>query len=77
MPDASKLRLEKIQEYLVESLQQEDALQGNLGVISSDLILKGLRLKGAIEEAMADSSNPLGRFNRLMPVVEGYLKVTR
>lgn len=76
-PDVSKMRLKKIREYLVESLEQADALQANLGATSSDLMLMGFRLKEAIEEAMGDSSNPLGRFERLMPAIEGYLKVTR
>ena len=77
VPDVSKLRLEKIHEYLVELLQQADALQANLGATSSDLMLMGFRLKEAIEQAMADSSAPLGRFEQLMPAIEGYLKVTR
>ncbi|NQU21149.1 MAG: hypothetical protein HQ567_07685 [Candidatus Nealsonbacteria bacterium] len=76
-PDVSKLRLEKIREYLVESLEQGDALQANLGATSSDLMLMGFRLKEAIEKAMADSSAPLARFEQLMPAIEGYLKVTR
>ncbi len=76
-PDLSKLRLEKIREYLVDSLQQTDTLQANLGATSSDLMLMGYRLKEAIEIAFADASNPIGRFEQLMPAVEGYLKVTR
>lgn len=75
--DVSKLRLAKIREYLIESLQQADALQANLGATSSDLMLMGFRLKEAIEEALAKSTDSLGRFERLMPAIEGYLKVTR
>jgi hypothetical protein len=76
-PDVSKMRLEKINEYLLESLQKVDALQANLGATSSDLMLMGFRLKQAIEQAMGDSMAPLGRFEELMPAIEGYLKVTR
>ena len=62
---------------LVESLQHADTLQANLGATSSDLMLMGYRLKEAIEKALADASNPIRRFDQLMPAIEGYLKVTR
>lgn len=76
-PDVSKLRLEKIHAYLVESLEQADTLQANLGATTSDLMLMGFRLKEAIEKAMADAATPLAQFEQLMPAIEGYLKVTR
>ena len=75
--DVSRLRLERIREYLVESLEQPNALRANVGAISSDLMLMGVRLKEAIDEGLADGSNPLGRFEQLMPAIEGYLKVIR
>jgi hypothetical protein len=76
-PDTVELRLARIREYLTESLQQPDALRANLGAASSDLMLLGFRLKEAIEEGLGDPTNALGRIERLMPAIEGYLKVTR
>lgn len=76
-PGIASKRLARIHEYLVDALEQVDALQANLGAASSDLMLLGFRMKDAIETALRDASNPLGQFNELMPAIESYLKVVR
>jgi hypothetical protein len=75
--EVAALRLARIQEYLVESLQQLDALEANLGAAAADLMSLGCQLKVAIEESLAETPHALERFQRLQPAISEYLKVAR
>ncbi len=75
--DLPQRRLEKIHEYLLESLDRPDSFRANLGAVSGDLLWMALKLKGAIEVALSDAASPLGNFERLAPAIDEYLKVVR
>ena len=75
--EISELRLAKIRQYQNDSLQQPDALQANLGAVSSDLMLLAYRLHETINRSLAGSSNRLERFAKLSRAIETYLKITR
>jgi len=69
------MRLAKVQEHLRESLGKADALEANLGAVSSDLMLMACRLKEAIEDALGKKS--LDHFDKLVPAIDAYLRVAR
>jgi hypothetical protein len=69
------MRLEKIEDQLRESLRKANALEANLGAVSTDLMLMACRLKEAIEERLG--KNPLEDFEKLMPAIDAYLRVAR
>ncbi len=69
-------RVRRIMDLLREALAREGALEANLGAVNSDLMLMGYRLKRAIDEAMGTAA-ALDQFQRLMPAVESYLRLTR
>ena len=69
------MRLEKIQEYLRHSLGKVDPLEANLGAVSADLMQMALRLKEAIEADLG--ARQLDHFEKLMPAIDAYLRVTR
>ena len=75
--EVASLRLARIQQYLLASLEQVDPLEANLGAAASDLMSLGFKLKQAIEESLADTPNSLERFQRLRPAIDDYLKLSR
>lgn len=74
---ASEVRLHRIDELQMQSLQQEDPLQANLGAANGALLRFGYRMEQAIEDVLQQSANPLERFERLAPAIDMYLKVMR
>ena len=75
--DVAQLRLQRLNQHLVEVLQQPDAMRANLGATANDLLTLGYRLKEAIDRRLSDPSDPLAQFENLTPAIEAYLKVTR
>ena len=75
--DGADRRLQRIMDYLREALARESALEANLGAVNSDLLIMGYRLKQAIDEAMAATPAALEQFQRLMPAIDSYLRLTK
>jgi len=71
------LRMQKIQEYLVQSLSNADPLRANLGAGASSLMRMGLRLEQAIDTSLAKSTDVLQQAKGLSAAMETYLKITR
>ena len=75
--DGADPRLQRIMDYLREALARDSALEANLGAVNSDLLMMGYRLKQAIDEAMAATPAALEQFQRLMPAIDSYLRLTK
>jgi hypothetical protein len=70
-------RLERVRDYLHESLAKADALAANLGAATSDLMLYSYRLHEAIAAEMAEAPLSLEQLEHLRPAVDAYLRITR
>ena len=68
-------RLKKVDDHLRESLDKADSLDANLGVVSADLMRMACHFTVAIEEWLG--KNSLDHFEKLVPAIDTYLRVTR
>jgi len=75
--DLVRLRQEKLQAFLRESLADSDGLQANLGAAASGLMRMAARLERAIDEALGDHDTTLADFRKLLAPMDIYLKLTR
>ena len=75
--DTRRLRLKRVRQYLAESLAKPDALQANLGAAVGDLMEIAYRLKEAIDAVLQKEGGSLEQFDRLMPAIDKYLRLTR
>ena len=73
----AKRRLEKIRQYLVESLDQEDAWRGCVGPIVCDLLEMCQKLKACIDEELMQAGSFLGALASLEPAFNTYLRIVR
>jgi hypothetical protein len=70
-------REQRILEFREQSLNNDDALAANLGVVNSDLMLFVNHMQGPIEEALAICQDSLAGLEQTRPVLEQFLKVTK
>jgi hypothetical protein len=75
--DLIDLRMQRIQEYLVQSLSNANPLRANLGGEAGNLMRMGLRLEQAIDKSLARSTDVLQQAKGLSAAMEIYLKITR
>jgi hypothetical protein len=73
----AKRRLERIQQYLVESLEQEDAWRGCVGPVVSDLLEMCMNLKVGIDKEMKQAGSFVGVLANLEPALNSYLRIVR
>jgi|GEM_PF-6202465 len=73
----AKRRLERIRQYLVESLEQEDAWRGCVGPVVSDLLEMCLNLKVGIDKEMKQAGSLVGVLGNLEPALNTYLRIVR
>ena len=73
----AKRRLERIQQYLIESLDQEDAWRGCVGPIVCDLLEMCQTLKSCIDEELKQANSFVGAIASLEPAFNAYLKMVR
>ena len=73
----AKRRLEKIRQYLVESLDQEDAWRGCVGPIVCDLLEMCQKLKACLDEELGQAGSFLGALASLEPAFNTYLRIVR
>jgi hypothetical protein len=70
-------RYQRIVDYLNTALAIEDPLAANVAATNSDLMLMAYRLKQAIATAMEMTPAALEEFEKLMPAVDSFLRITR
>ncbi len=75
--DIATLQQQNVEKLLRRSLKLVDPLQGAIGVQSSQLVMLGNQLHAALDEALANSEDPLDKFNKLLPSIETFLKLSR
>lgn len=73
----AKRRLERIRQYLVESLEQEDAWRGCVGPVVSDLLEMCMNLKVGIDKEMKQAGSLVGGLANLEPALNTYLRIVR
>lgn len=71
------LRSQRIADYLNASLTTSDALQANLGVVSTDLLVIAFHLKQVIEEALQEGPGALEEHEHLGPAIDQYLRIAK
>lgn len=76
-PNVEDLRRKRIQDHRAKSLEEEDALQANLGAAASDLMMLGVHLHEAIDESLHKAADPLKEMKNLERPLDAYLKITR
>ena len=84
LPDASQKnaailnqKLDRIHEYLQQSLQETDLRRMILGIASSDTVDLTVRLKQVIDEVLASEVDWVTELDTIAPVIELYLKASR
>ncbi len=73
----AKRRLERIRQYLVESLEQEDAWRGCVGPVVCDLLEMCLELKVGIDKELKQAGSFVGALANLEPALNSYLRIVR
>ena len=73
----AKRRLERIRQYLVESLEQEDAWRACVGPVVSDLLEMCLNLKVGIDKEMKQAGSFVSVLANLEPALNTYLRIIR
>lgn len=73
----AKRRLERIQQFLIASLEQEDAWRGCVGPIVCDLLQMCQRLKSSIDEELQQAGSFVDVLAGLEPAFHTYLKMVR
>ena len=71
------LRMEKILEYLGNSLAVPNAMQASLGAVNADLLVLSYRLTRAIDEQLEPGPAGLAAFGDVMPAIEVLLKLSK
>jgi hypothetical protein len=75
--DPHDRRYQRIIDYHNTALAIEDPLAANVGAVNADLMLMTYRLKQAIGEAMDVTPTALEEFEKLMPAVDSFLRISR
>lgn len=75
--EPQELQLARLNDYLFESLANEDALAANLGSINTSLIRCSLWLGESIAAAMSSGPADVDRVKGMMQAIETQLRVTR
>jgi hypothetical protein len=70
-------RMQRIADYLAACLSNANALEANLGIVNSDLLLIAFRLKQTIDQAQESGAKSLEELDYLLPAIETYLQITK
>lgn len=75
MNDAADVRVERIMEYVDDSLKEEDALQAMVGAVCGDLMLMQYRMRQALDETLQDKPDSLTAIAEVMPAMNTFMKL--
>ena len=75
--DSPDLSLQRIHDYLRESLARVNAFAANLGAVNSGLMLIAYRIQKAIEAEMEPGPATLDELAYFMPAIDNLLKITK
>jgi hypothetical protein len=67
----------RIDEYEVSSLHTEDHLEANLGSINAALMRISVSMQEAMERTISPGAMTTERLQKLVPIIETLLRVTR
>jgi hypothetical protein len=76
-PEQHAARMQCIQKYQVHALHKDDYLEANLGSVNAGLIRMAINLEEALERSMTADPLTVERLQRLLPIIEVQLRVTR
>jgi hypothetical protein len=71
------VRLSRVLDYQISSLEKDDPLEANLGSINSGLMRVALWLDETIEQVMESGPPNVERLARILPAIDAHLRVTR
>jgi hypothetical protein len=75
--DVDDVRLQRIIEYLQDSLADSDPLDANLGTVNADLFLMAHRLMQGMGDVLASRPDSLEEFDLVHQSLDHYLRVTK
>jgi len=75
--DRQEARLSRVRDYQAASLENENALEANLGSINGGLMRIALWLDETIERALESGPRTVERIQEVMPAIDAHLRVTR
>jgi hypothetical protein len=70
-------RVERILEYVDDSLKENDALQATIGAAGGDLMLMLYRVRQALDETLTETPNSLTAIAEVMPAMNTYMKLSQ
>lgn len=73
--DATDVRIERIMEYVDDSLKKDDALQAMVGAVCGDLMLMQYRMRQAIDETLQVPPDSLTAIAEVMPAMNTFMKL--
>ena len=75
--DLATLQQQNVENLMRQSLKKSDPWQATIGVQTSQLVMLGNRLCGALDDALGKAEDPLEEFNEQLSSVEALLKLNR
>ena len=69
--------MDRIQDYQAHALHKDDHLEANLGSLNAGLMRIGITVEEALERSMAAETLTGEGLQRLLPIIEVYLRLTR
>lgn len=70
-------RVERILEYVDDSLKENDALQATVGAAGGDLMLMLYRVRQALDETLAETPDSLTSIAEVIPALNTYMKLNQ
>jgi hypothetical protein len=70
-------RVERILEYVDDSLKEQDSLQATVGAAGGDLMLMQYRLRQLLDETLQGTPDSLTAITEVMPAMNTYMKLSQ
>jgi hypothetical protein len=75
--DPADARVERILEYVDDSLKENDALEATVGAAGGDLMLMQYRLRQLLDETLQGTPDSLSAIAEVMPALNTYMKLSQ
>jgi hypothetical protein len=76
-PEVGNMRLQRMHDFLVQSLGRPDPLRANVGAVSVDLMSLSHMMKQAIDERLRDGNPSIEAMAKVAPALDSYLRLNR